>query len=59
MLKEYRLKRGYTQEQLSKETGISHRTIQRIERTNKTDVEYAIKIAKVLKFTVEEIFEEK
>lgn len=56
MLKEYREKKGLTQEQLARETGINLRTIQRIEKTNKTNVNTAIKIAEILNFTVEEIF---
>lgn len=59
MLKEYREKKGITQEQLAREINVSTRTIQNIERTNKTYVNIAIKISKVLGYTVEEIFEEK
>lgn len=59
MLKYYREKRKYTQQRLANEIGVAERTIQRIEKTNKTDVENAIKIAKTLNFTVEEIFEKK
>ena len=59
MLKYYREKRKYTQQRLANEIGVAERTIQRIEKTNKTDVETAIKIAKTLNFTVEEIFEKK
>lgn len=59
MLKFYREKRGMTQEELARQVDVSTRTIQNIERSNNTNVHIAIKIAKILKHTVEEIFEEK
>lgn len=58
MLKFYREKEKITQEKLAREVDVSTRTIQNIEKTNKTDVSIAIRIAKVLGYTVEEIFGE-
>lgn len=57
MLKFYREKKKITQEKLAREVEVSTRTIQNIEKTNKTDVSIAIRISKVLGYTVEEIFD--
>lgn len=56
MLKEYRLKKGITQEELARAINVSVRTIHNIEKTNKTDINTALKISKILGATVEEIF---
>lgn len=56
MLKEYRLKKGITQEELARAINVTVRTIHNIEKTNKTDINTALKISKILGATVEEIF---
>lgn len=56
MIKEYRIKRGYTQEQLAELLDISWRQLQRIERDeNKTKITTLKKIIKELKIPNEEI----
>ena len=60
MIKEYRKKRGYTQERLAEELFISTRQLQRIEK-NET-LETLKRIKKILKIPSEEmiqIFEDK
>ena len=58
MLKEWRLKKEMTQEQLARAINVSLRTIYNIEKTNKTDIDTALKISKVLGVPVEKIFSE-
>lgn len=49
MIKEYRIKRGYTQEQLSEMLNISTRQLQRIEKEEcKTSIKTLKKIRKLL-----------
>ncbi len=56
MIKEYRIKRGYTQEQLAEALDISWRQLQRIEKDeNKTKISTLKKIIKILKIPNEEI----
>ena len=58
MIKEYREKRGYTQEELAEIIDISPRQLQRIEKDeNKTKIETIKKIIKVLKIEDKEIIE--
>lgn len=56
MLKEWRIKKGLTQEQLARAIDVSLRTIYNIEKTNKTDIETALKISKILNVPIEVIF---
>lgn len=58
-LKKFREKNKITQEELAYRVDVSVRTIQNIERTNNTNLKTAIKIAKELNGTIEEIFFEK
>lgn len=56
MIKEYRIKNNYTQEQLAEIINISPRQLQRIEKNeDKTKIETIKKIIKVLKIPDEEI----
>ena len=56
MIKEYRIKNNYTQEELSEIINISPRQLQRIEKDeNKTKIETIKKIIKVLNIPDEEI----
>ena len=56
MIKEYRLKRGLTQEQLAEMLDISTRHLQRIEvNINSTTLEMLIKIIQVLKIEDKDI----
>ena len=56
MIKEYRIKNNYTQEQLAEIINISPRQLQRIEKDeNKTKIETIKKIIKVLNIPDEEI----
>ena len=56
MIKEYRIKNNYTQEELAEIINISPRQLQRIEKDeNKTKIETIKKIIKVLKIPDEEI----
>lgn len=56
MIKENRIKRNYTQEQLAEIINISPRQLQRIERNEeKTKIETLKKIIKVLQIPDEEI----
>lgn len=56
-LQEYRAKAGFTQEDLGKKVGVTRQTIIAIEKGNYTpSVLLALKIAKVLKLPVEQIF---
>lgn len=58
MIKENRIKRNYTQEQLAEIIDISPRQMQRIEKNeNKTKLETLKKIIKVLQIPDEEIIE--
>ncbi|MFQ7001873.1 MAG: helix-turn-helix transcriptional regulator [Clostridium sp.] len=54
-----RKEKGLSQEKLAKLIDVSYKTIYRIEKNENTDVRTAIKIAKILEKTVEELFEEK
>ena len=56
MIKEYRIKNNYTQEQLAEIINISPRQLQRIEKDEeKTKIETIRKIIKVLNIPDEEI----
>ena len=56
MIKEYRIKNNYTQEQLAEIINISPRQLQRIEKDeDKTKIETIRKIIKVLNIPNEEI----
>lgn len=55
--KDCRISRNLTQEQLAFQAGISVKTIYNIENRNNTDVKTALKIAKILNYFVEEMFE--
>lgn len=56
MIKEYRIKNNYTQEQLAEIINISPRQLQRIEKNeDKTKIETIKKIIKVLEIPDEEI----
>jgi len=58
MIKENRIKKGYTQEQLAEILDISARQMQRIEKEeNKTKIETLRKIIKILQIPDEEILE--
>jgi DNA-binding helix-turn-helix protein len=58
MIKENRIKKNYTQEQLAEIINISPRQMQRIEKDeNKTKLETLKKIIKVLQIPDEEIIE--
>lgn len=56
MLKDIRKERGITQEELSKGTGLTLRTIARIEKTNRCDLNSAKKISEYFGVSIEEIF---
>lgn len=55
-LKEFRLERNMTQEELARCCGISLRTYQNIEKTNNTNLLNARNISIILDGTIEEIF---
>lgn len=57
MLKEYRIKRGYTLEELAEESEISWRNLQRIEngKYKKAKFETIAKIIKILKIDDKDI----
>lgn len=58
MIKEYRKKRGYTQERLAEELFISTRQLQRIEKNEtSTTLETLKRIKKILKIPSEEIIQ--
>lgn len=57
-LRNARLERGFTQEELSRILNICLRTYQNYEKNNNCSVQLAISIAVVLGKTVEEIFSE-
>ena len=58
MIKENRIKRNYTQEELAEIIQISPRQLQRIEKNeDKTKIETLKKIIKVLQITDKEIIE--
>lgn len=58
-VKEKRIELDLTQQNLSDMTGIQVRTLQKIEKANYGSLKNAISIAKALKCTVEELFDEK
>lgn len=53
-----RKEKGLSQEKLAKLIDVSYKTIYKIEKNENTDVRTAIKIAKILGKTVEELFSE-
>lgn len=55
-LKDFRIKRGMTQEQLARLLGVTLRTYQNIEKRNDTTVKIARNISLILCGTIEEIF---
>ena len=56
MIKEYRIKKGYTQEELSEILEISWRQLQRIEKDEeKTKISTLKKVIKILQIPDEEI----
>lgn len=55
-LKEIRLKKNITQEEISRKTGITLRTIGRIEKENNCNLNSAKLIAEALDLTIDEIF---
>lgn len=55
-LKEFRIKKGYTQEQLARLADIKLRTYQNIEKRNSTDIITARNISLMLASTIEEVF---
>lgn len=56
MIKEYRIKKNYTQEQLAEMVNISPRQLQRIEKNeDKTKIETIRKIIKILEIPDTEI----
>lgn len=55
-LKEFRLKKGLTQEELARLADIKLRTYQNIEKRNNTDIITARNIALMLASTIEEVF---
>lgn len=55
-LKEFRIKRGMTQEQVARLADISLRTYQNIEKNNNTTLRTARNISLILCGTIEEIF---
>lgn len=58
MIKEYRIKNNYTQEQLAEIINISPRQLQRIEKDeDKTKIETIKKIIKVLKISDKDIID--
>ena len=60
MFKEYRIKRGYTQEQLAEKLGISINAISKWERgLNLPDVSLMKELCKILDITLNELFEGK
>lgn len=58
-VQELRWKKGLSQSQLGKETGISKSLISRMEnnKTANTRVDYSYKLAKALGVTIEELFD--
>ncbi len=57
-LREIRLMRGMTQEELARAVGVSRQTINYIERGKyKPSVMLALKLSEILKVGVEELFE--
>lgn len=56
MIKEYRIKRGFTQEELAEKLNLSTRQVQRIERfETKTSLKTLIKFKKILEIPDEEM----
>lgn len=58
MLKEERLKKKLTQEEIARKINTSLRTYQNIEKRNDCNVKKALKIAKILNEPIEKIFAE-
>jgi transcriptional regulator with XRE-family HTH domain len=56
-IKELRLKNGYSQEELANLSGLSTRTIQRIEKDNKGSKESLSAIANIFELKYEELIE--
>lgn len=56
-IKDLRLQKGYSQEELANLTELSTRTIQRIEKENKASKDSLNKIANVFGYTYEELVE--
>lgn len=58
-LRIFRSQAGLTQEEMAQKTGVTRQTIISIEKGNYTpSVQLALRLAKVLKITVEELFYE-
>lgn len=55
-LKDFRIKRGMTQEQLARLLGVTLRTYQNIEKRNDTTVKIARNLSLLLSGSIEEIF---
>lgn len=55
-LKEYRIKKGLTQESVARKADISLRTYQNVEKNNNTMLITAKKISKVFGKSIEEVF---
>ena len=58
-LKKYRIKMGFTQEELARLLNIPLRTYQNIEKRNDTTIKIAKKISVLLNAPIEEIFYDK
>lgn len=58
-LREIRIKKNITQEELSRRTGITLRGIVRIEKDNNCNLNSAKLIAEILETTIDEIFVKK
>jgi transcriptional regulator with XRE-family HTH domain len=54
-IKELRIKKGFSQEQLAEHCNLSSRTIQRIEKDNKASCESLVILAKVFELEVKEL----
>lgn len=58
MIKEYRIKRGYTQEELAEQINLSARQVQRIEENEeKTKISTLKKLIKILQIPDKEIID--
>ncbi len=55
MLKELRMRKGLSQSDLGKLAGVSHETVARIERGQKTGMKSALKICRVLEVEVDQV----
>jgi transcriptional regulator with XRE-family HTH domain len=58
MVRKHRLKRGWSQEQLAELSGLSIRTIQRIERGHKPSLESQKSLAAVFELSISELHQE-